>query len=289
MSSPSDQMDKVAIVTGSSTGIGYATSLTLARNGFHTYATVRNLGKAKAIEDVAEEEGLPIKVMELDVDSDESVNNTIGKIYEDKKRIDVAVNNAGYALVGALEDLSMQEIRAQFETNLFGAIRVMKAVLPIMRENRSGTIVNITSMGGRVAIPLDPAYHGTKFGLEGISESMRYETEPFGIRVIVIEPGNIKSNFWTNLKIGKKASSPDSPYAHMIRRLQKAAEKMAQDSLPPHEVAKVILAAVTLEKPLPRYTVGEDAAKIIEASKQMSDLDFQNMMRQQFFGQSITA
>ena len=161
----------------------------------------------------------------------------------------------------------------------------MKAVLPTMRENRSGTIVNITSMGGRVAIPLDPAYHGSKFGLEGISESMRYETEPFGIRVIAIEPGNIKSNFWINLKIGNKAASPDSPYASMIGGLQKAAEKMAQDSLPPDEVAKVILAAVTSEKPLPRYTVGEDAAKTIQASKQMSDLDFQNIMRQRFFGQ----
>jgi NAD(P)-dependent dehydrogenase (short-subunit alcohol dehydrogenase family) len=286
MSLPSNQTEKVAIVTGSSTGIGFATSLALARNGFHTYATVRNLGKAKAIEDVAEEEGLPIEVMELDVDSDESVNNAISKIHEKKKRIDVAVNNAGYALVGPLEDLSMEEIRAQFETNLFGALRVMKAVLPTMRENRSGTIVNITSMGGRVAIPLDPAYHGSKFGLEGISESMRYETEPFGIRVIAIEPGNIKSNFWTNLKVGKKASSPDSPYAPRIRGLQKAAEKMSQDSLPPDEVAKVILAAVTSEKPLPRYTVGEDAAKTIEASKQMSDLDFQNIMRQRFFGQS---
>jgi NAD(P)-dependent dehydrogenase (short-subunit alcohol dehydrogenase family) len=229
MSLPSDQTEKVAIVTGSSTGIGYATSLALARNGFHTYATVRNLGKAKAIEDVAKEEGLPIELMELDVDSDESVNNAIGKIHEKKKRIDVAVNNAGYALVGPLEDLSMEEIRAQFETNLFGALRVMKAVLPTMRENRSGTIVNITSMGGRVAIPLDPAYHGSKFGLEGISESMRYETEPFGIRVIAIEPGNIKSNFWTNLKIGNKASSPDSPYASMIgghRRQQRRWHKI---------------------------------------------------------------
>ena len=289
MSLPSDQTDKVAIITGSSTGIGYATSLTLARNRFHTYATVRNLGKAKAIDDLAEEEGLPIKVIELDVDTDESVNNAIGKICEEKKRIDVAVDNAGYALVDALEDLSMQEIRAQFETNLFGAIRVMKAMLPTMRENRSGTIVNLTSMGERVAIPLDPAYHGSKFGLEGISESIRYETEPFWIRVIAIEPSNIKSNFWTNLKIDKKASSPDSPYAPMIRDLQKAARKMAQDSLPPDDAAKVILESVTSEKPLPRYTVGEDAAKIIEASKQMSDLDFQNMMRQQFFGQSTTA
>ena len=121
MSLPSDQTGKVAIVTGSSSGIGYATSIALARNGFHTYTTVRNLGKAKAIEDVAKEEGLPIELMELDVDSDESVDNAIGKIHEKKKRIDVAVNNAGYALVGPLDNPSMEEIRAQFETNLFGA------------------------------------------------------------------------------------------------------------------------------------------------------------------------
>jgi NADP-dependent 3-hydroxy acid dehydrogenase YdfG len=116
-------------------------------------------------------------VIELDADSDKTVEDAIHKINDESKRIDVLVNNAGYALAGALEDLSMDEIKAQFETNLFGAIRVMKAVLPTMRKQQGGTIVNISSIGGRVALPLCPAYHGTKFALEGVSESMRFETD----------------------------------------------------------------------------------------------------------------
>jgi NAD(P)-dependent dehydrogenase (short-subunit alcohol dehydrogenase family) len=126
--------EKTAVVTGSSTGIGYETSLLLAKNGFRTYATVRNLDKAKEIRDISDKGELPIHVMELDVDSDKSVEDAIDKIYDESKRIDVVVNNAGYGLGGALEDLSMEEIKAQFETNLFGAIRVMKTVLPIMRK-----------------------------------------------------------------------------------------------------------------------------------------------------------
>jgi NAD(P)-dependent dehydrogenase (short-subunit alcohol dehydrogenase family) len=275
---------KVAIVTGSSTGIGYETSLALARNGFLTYATLRNMDKAGPLLEAAEKERLPIKVLELDVDSDESVNNAVGKVMQENNQIDVVVNNAGYALVGALEDLSMEEIRAQFETNLFGAIRMMKVVLPIMRKKKGGTIVNVTSMGGRVAVPLDPAYHGTKFALEGISESMRYETEPFGIRVVLVEPGAIRSNFWNNLKMAKGATRPDSPYAPMISGLQDAVGRMIHNSFPPDSVAKVVVEAVTAEKPLPRYIVGDDARGVIEASRKMSDSDFQEMMRKQFFG-----
>jgi short-subunit dehydrogenase len=198
---------------------------------------MRNTDKAKPLLDAAEKELLPIKVFELDVDSDESINNAVNRVLQEDGQIDVIVNNAGYALVGALEDLSMQEIRAQFETNLFGAIRMMKAVLPEMRKKKSGTIVNITSMGGRVAVPLDPAYHGTKFGLEGISESMRYETEPFGIRVILVEPGAVRSNFWNNLKVAKGAMKPDSPYAPMISGLQDAVGRTVHDSFPPASVA----------------------------------------------------
>ncbi|AIC15812.1 SDR family NAD(P)-dependent oxidoreductase [Nitrososphaera viennensis] len=175
-----EESGQTAIVTGSSSGIGLETSLALARNGFYTYATMRNPAKGKALVDRAEKEKLPLQVAELDVDRDESVKNTIGGIARERKRIDVVVNNAGFALVGALEETSMDEIKAQFETNLFGALRVMKAVIPVMRRQASGTIVNITSMGGKVAIPLDPIYHGTKFALEGITESVRYELQPFG-------------------------------------------------------------------------------------------------------------
>jgi short-subunit dehydrogenase len=179
------QEKEVAVVTGSSTGIGFKTSLTLARNGFHTYATMRKLeGRSKQITDIAKNDNLPLQVIQLDVDNDKSVLEAFNRIVTENDRIDVVVNNAGYALVGAFEETSMQEIKAQFETNFFGAVRVMQAVIPIMRKQRSGKIVNITSMGGRVAVPLDSIYHGTKFALEGLSESIQYELEPFGINLI---------------------------------------------------------------------------------------------------------
>jgi NAD(P)-dependent dehydrogenase (short-subunit alcohol dehydrogenase family) len=274
---------KTAVVTGSSTGIGFDTSLMLARNGFHTYATMRNLDKSKEIIDAARNDNLPLEVLQLDVTDDRSVKNTIDRIVNERKRIDVLVNNAGYVLAGALEDLSMDEIKAQFETNLFGAIRVMKAVLPIMRKQRGGTIVNISSMGGRIGLPLNPAYHGTKFALEGISESMRYETEPFGIRVILVEPGTIRSNFLRNAKVGQKTAEPSSPYAPKLQTLQKAWAPIFDKGTPPEEVAKAILKAVTSDNPSMRYMVGDDAIQMMEARNGMSDLEFEGLVKQQFF------
>jgi NAD(P)-dependent dehydrogenase (short-subunit alcohol dehydrogenase family) len=276
---------KIAVVTGSSSGIGFETSLLLAKNGFRTYATVRNPDKAKALRDISDKGEQPMRIIELDVDSDKSVEDAIHKINDESKRIDVLVNNAGYVLAGALEDLSMDEIKAQFETNLFGAIRVMKAVLPIMRKHHSGIIVNISSMGGRIGLPLNPAYHSTKFALEGISESMRYETEPFGIKVILVEPGTIRSNFLSNAKVGQKTAQPSSPYASKVQTLQKAWGHIFDQGTPPEEAAKVILKAVTSDNPSMRYMVGDDAIQMMEARKGMSDLEFEGLVKQQLFGQ----
>src|SRR5215207_1968547 len=267
--------EKIAVVTGSSSGIGFETSLLLAKNRFRTYATVRNPDKAKALRDISDKGELPIRVVELDVDSDKSVDDAIDRINDESKRIDVLVNNAGYALVGALEDLSMNEIKAQFETNLFGAIRVMKAVLPIMRKQQGGTIVNVSSMGGRIGFPLFPAYHGPKFALEGVSESMRFETDSFGIKVILIEPGTIRTNFLSNTKVGQKAAEPTSPYAPMAQTLQKVSARIYDQATPPEEVAKVILKAVTSDNPSVRYMVGDDAIQMIQAKRGMSDLEFE--------------
>ena len=218
--------EKVAVVTGSSSGIGLETSLLLAKNGFSTFATVRNPDKANAIRNISDKGELPIRVVELNVNSDKSVNDAIDKINDESKRIDVLVNNAGYSLIGALEDLSMDEIRAQFETNLFGTIRVMKAVLPIMRKQQGGTIVNVSSMAGRVGFPLFPVYSGTKFALEGVSESIRFETEPLGIKIVLIEPGTIRSNFAINAILGQKAAESNSPYAPLVETLQKATARI---------------------------------------------------------------
>ena len=164
----------------------------------------------------------------------------------------------------------MDDIIAQFETNFFGAIRVMQAVIPIMRKQRSGKIVNITSMGGRIAIPLDSIYHGTKFALEGLSESIQYELEPFGIKVILIEPGAVGSNFWKNLKMATKIADPNiSVYRKLENNISEALKQMVQNTIPSTQVANVILQAVISDNPEIRYVVGKDAAMIIEARRDM--------------------
>ena len=278
------QDQKVAVVTGSSTGIGFETSLTLARNGFHTYATMRNLEgeKSKPLTEVAKNENLQLQVIELDVNNDKSVADAIRTIADERKRIDVLINNAGYALGGALEDSSVDEIKAQFETNFFGSVRAMKAVLPVMRKQGAGKIVNITSMGGRISIPLSSSYHGSKFALEGLSESIQYELEPFGIKVILIEPGAVGSNFWRNIKIAKSSSDSDSPYSQFGNKILKAFKVMEQNVISPSVVAKTILDAVTSDNPQLRYVVGEDAAKTIEARKNMPDKEFGELIKKQF-------
>ena len=277
--------ERVALVTGSSSGIGFETSILLARNGFHTYAAIRSIEKSQRLFDISKNDGLPLETIELDVTSDKSVNDAFNKVLLESKRIDVVVNNAGYALVGALEESSIDEIRAQFETNLFGAIRVTHAVLPTMRAQRSGKIVNLSSMGGRIAIPLDSAYHGTKFAIEGLSESLQYEVEQFGIKIILIEPGAIKSNFFNNLKMASNAQRPGSPYAQMMQKLNAGFSSVLEKAPPPSEVAKVILKAVTSEDPELRYTVGDDAAALIQAKRTMSDAEFGNLMKKQFLSE----
>lgn len=289
--------EEIAVVTGSSTGIGFETSLALARNGFHTYATMRKLeggeGSSKHITDIAKNENLSLQVIQLDVDNDNSVFDAINRILRENNRIDVVVNNAGYALVGALEETSMEEIKAQFETNFFGAVRVMHAVIPAMRENRHGRIVNITSMGGRIAIPLDSIYHATKFALEGLSESVQYEVEPFGIKIILVEPGAVGSNFWKNLKMaatktpGHDNNNNDSPYRQIENNMSESFKQMVQNTIHPSEVAKVILQAVITDSPDFRYMVGKDAAAIFETRRSMSDREFQNFIKKQFNIQNV--
>jgi short-subunit dehydrogenase len=268
--------------------IGFETSLTLARNGFHTYATMRTLEGSRGLEqitDIAKRENLPLQVIQLDVDNDKSVSDAINTIVKDKGRIDIVINNAGYALGGPFEETSMEEMKAQFETNFFGAIRVMQAIIPIMRKQRRGKILNITSMGGRIAVPLDSMYHGTKFALEGVSESLQYELEPFGIKIILIEPGAVGSNFWNNLKIASKTTSPDninSPYKQIVNNVSESFKQMQQNTIHPSEVANVILQAVLSDNPDFRYVVGKDAAAILEARRNMPDREFLHFMKGQF-------
>lgn len=269
---------KVAIVTGSSSGIGLEASLLLARNGFDTYATMRNSSKSNILIDLAKKDLLPLQVLELDVDDESSVKDAIGKIIQEKKSIDVLINNAGYALVGAIEDLTMNEIKAQFETNLFGVIRVIQSVLPVMRKQQSGTIVNVSSIAGRIGFPLTPAYVSSKFALEGLSESMRYELAQFAIKVILIEPGVVKTNFGSNLKMGRVTTDIRSPYAEIMQKRITGFKSRFEKGLSPFEVAKVILKAVTSDNAEPRYLVGDDATMLAHTKKNMSDGEFEELM-----------
>src|ERR687884_362492 len=218
---------KVAIVTGSSSGIGYETSLALARDGFLTYATMRNLNKAENIKSVATKENLPVHVTQLDVTDDASVKNAVEEVLSKEGRIDILVNNAGYGLNGAFEDLSMDEIKTQYETNFFGLVRVTQAVLPIMRKQKSGIIVNISSGAGRFGFPGGSAYVSTKFAVEGLSESISYELEPFGIKVVIVEPGVIRTNFVT--VIAKKSQDPNSPYSQMMKKIASSFEELMKN------------------------------------------------------------
>jgi NAD(P)-dependent dehydrogenase (short-subunit alcohol dehydrogenase family) len=276
----------VALVTGSSSGIGFETALLLARNGFNTYASMRNLEKSKNITEIANREKLPLQVVQLDVNDDKSVKEAIDKIVvAENQRIDILINNAGYGLLGALEDLSIEEIKAQFETNFFGVVRVTQQVLPIMRKQNDGIIVNISSVGGRIGIPGLSAYHSTKFALEGLSESISYELEPFGIRVVIIEPGFVRTNIMNSSIIAKKALDRKSPYFSSIRQLEKSFKSAMENtsaSSPPDEVAKIILQAVTSERPKLRYAVGNDASSIIQTKTTMSDTEFRGLIKQQF-------
>ena len=276
--------NKVALVTGSSSGMGFATAIMLARAGIHTYASMRNLKKSKTITELASTENLPLQVVQLDVNDKKSVKEAITKIVTEKERIDVLVNNAGYGLFGSLEDISIEELKAQFETNFFGVIRVTQLVLPIMRKQKSGTIVNVSSVGGRIGLPVLSAYHSTKFALEGLSESMSYELEPFGIRVVIIEPGVIRTNIMNSSIIAKKAQDPKSPYFSLIQKVENNFKLMMEnESSPPEEVAKAILGVVTSENPQLRYTVGNNAATMIQARVSMSDNQFKKMIMQNFF------
>jgi NAD(P)-dependent dehydrogenase (short-subunit alcohol dehydrogenase family) len=272
--------DNVAVVTGSSTGIGYETSLILARSGFLTYATMRNLNKGENMKSVMAKENLPIQIKQLDVTDDESVTNAIQTISSEAGQIDVLVNNAGYGLNGAFEDLAMDEIKAQYETNVFGLIRTTQAVLPIMRRQKSGTIVNISSGAGRFGFPSGSAYVSTKFAVEGLSESMSYELESFGIRVVIVEPGVIRTNFNEGLVVAKKSKDPNSPYSQIMQKTIAGFEEMMKNASSPELVAEVVLNAIRDKNPSLRYLAGSDVETWLGGKRKMADEELYKMMKQ---------
>jgi NAD(P)-dependent dehydrogenase (short-subunit alcohol dehydrogenase family) len=281
-SSPNNQQLSVAVVTGSSSGIGLAASLALAKNGYVTYATMRNLAKQDSIQSVAEKEHLPVRTVQLDVTDENSVKNAIQSILSESGRIDLLVNNAGYGMTGAFEDIGMDEIKSLYETNVFGVIRVTQAVLPIMRKQGSGRIINISSGAGRIGYPGGSAYVSSKFALEGLSESMAFEVEQFGIKTVLVEPGFIRTNFAENIVTAKKAQDPNSPYSQTMMQMKSSSHRRRMIENAPYAdlVASVIVEAATAKEPNLRYLAGKDVQQMVAAKKSMSDEEFQNMIRQ---------
>jgi NAD(P)-dependent dehydrogenase (short-subunit alcohol dehydrogenase family) len=241
---------------------------------------VRNIKKSASLQSTADAEGLPLKLIQLDVTDDASVNGAVEEIVSDKGRIDVLVNNAGYGLFGAFEDLSVDEIKAQFETNFFGVIRVTQHVLPIMRNvSGGGIIVNVSSVNGHVPFPVISAYVATKFALEGLSESIAYELEPFGIKMLLIEPGAIGSGFMKGSVMSNRALDPKSAYFEFVRKVRSKISSDHENATQPEEVANTIIQAILSERPEFRYLVGSDAVTLMEARRNMPYSDFQQMIQ----------
>lgn len=274
-------MQKVALVTGSSSGIGLETALALAKEGYHTFASMRDVSKSGELENAAKKDNLPIEVIDLDVDKEESIITAIKKVMDSSGRLDVLVNNAGYGQFGCTEDVSVEDFRKQFETNFFSIVRIIQEVAPIMRNQNSGNIINISSVVGRMGLPGSPAYISSKFALEGLVECLRYELGQFGIKTTLIEPGVIKTNFFESMKIPD--SETDPKYKELTDHILAGLKMMVQMGTAPSQVAEAILKAIHDDEMLPRYVVGTDAAMFMEAKKMKTDLEFEKYMSKELF------
>ena len=267
---------QVALVTGASSGIGEAAVRHLLEAGFAVYATARR------VERMAELEAAGAIVVGSDVTDDASIEALVDRIVADAGRIDVLVNNAGYGSYGAVEDVPMAEARRQFDVNVFGLARLTQLVLPTMRAQRSGTIINISSIGGKIYEPLGGWYHATKFAVEGLSDSMRLELAPFGIHVSIIEPGAIRTE-WTGISADSlEEVSGATAYADQAKQLSalfRSTESNPRLGSDPDVVAKVIAKAATARRPKTRYLVGQGARPIVYLRRILPDRGFDGVMR----------
>jgi NAD(P)-dependent dehydrogenase (short-subunit alcohol dehydrogenase family) len=260
---------EIAVVTGTSTGIGFATSLHLARHGYRVFAGMRNLGKAEPLRAAAAKASLPVEVIPLDVTSTASVDRALETVSAHGP-VDVLVNNAGIGGATPLELQPEDEHRRMFETNYFGAIRCIQAVLPAMRERRRGTIVNVTSIAGRVATPNQIAYSTSKWALECAGEALAHEVRRFGIRVVNVEPGVVMTSIFENSAEATRYDKT-SPYQPIMRRNGKLFAAGFRDPARPEDVAETILAAITSGEYRLRWLVGKDAVGLAEGRAGMSD------------------
>ena len=269
---------KTVLITGASGGIGMAAAVYLAEKGYSVVATSRSDDRLSGLKGLAAERGLAISTVVLDVNSNEAVNDILPGVIEDNGRIDALVNNAGYSLWGPAESLSVDELRDVFETNFYAAFRMMQGVLPGMTERGSGTIINVTSVEGRIVTPFNGGYGATKFALEGLSEAMRFELWPLGVRVVVVEPGLYSTNLLSNQVVAERTEASDLPYGPLIARYRRRRANYDRLSKDPVKVARAIHRAIRSRRPRFRYTVGAEATLGILAARYLPERLFQTLL-----------
>ena len=269
-------MDDVALVTGASSGIGEATALELRRRGFTVYAAARRVDRMAGLA------AKGVRTVAMDVTDEGSVTAGVERILaETAGRLDVLVNNAGYGSYGALEDVPLSEGRYQFEVNLFGLALLVQKVLPGMRERGRGRIVNVSSMGGKIYEPLGAWYHATKFAVEGLSDSLRLELKPFGIDVVIVEPGSIRTE-WGSIAADKlEQTSGRTAYADQARKVAAVLRRSAEEggrATDPVVIGELIGKAATARRPRTRYVAGYGARPLLLARKFLPDRGFDRVM-----------
>lgn len=266
---------KVALITGASSGIGESAAVLLHNAGFKVYGAARRVEKMKSLE----EKG--ISIISLDISDEDSIVKCVNSITEKEGSIDVLINNAGYGSYGAIEDVPMEEARRQFDVNLFGLARLTQLVLPGMRENSFGKIVNISSMGGKVYTPFGAWYHATKHALEGWSDCLRIEVKPFGIDVVVVEPGGIKTPWGIIAAENLKKTSGSGAYAEAANKSAESTAKTYSSNqlTKPEVIGKVVLKAVSSRRPKTRYAKGFMAKPAIFMRKWFGDRFFDRLLK----------
>ena len=267
-------MAKVILITGASAGIGKATAKLLVSKGHTVYGAARRLDKMQDLK------ALGVKLLEMDVTVEESMVKGVEEILQNEKRIDVLVNNAGYGSYGALEDVPISEAKYQFEVNIFGLARLTQLVLPTMRAQHSGTIINISSIGGKLGEPHGVWYHATKFAVEGLSDSLRMELKQFGINVVVVEPGAIKTEWAGIARENLMKVSGNTAYKDLARKHVKLFEQADNSSMSdePIVIAHAIDKAINASRPKTRYAVGGGAKPALFMRRILSDRMFDGFL-----------
>ena len=269
-------MNKVILITGASSGMGKVTAELLLKKGYSVY------GAARRVEKMNDLKNLGAKIIQMDVSNEQSMISGVQEIIKNEGKIDVLINNAGFGLYGAIEDVTMESAKYQMEVNVFGLARLTQLVLPYMRKQNNGTIVNISSIGGKIANPIGGWYHASKFALEALSDSLRMEVKQFGIKVIVIEPGGVKSE-WSDIAMeNAQKTSANGVYGKMIQKMIETGKKFKDKNAEPEVIANLIFKAISSTNPKTRYSGGFMAKPLLFLRKILSDKMMDKMILGQF-------